>query len=237
MIELKNLIVLGQGAPNQLNDGRYARCVCGYSKEYGYVRIYPIPQQLLRLWDIFDIVVEKNPQDHRKNSLKVKNSKKDWKILNKWIKVKGFFRAEDRYDLIKSLATDNLGNLIKSRESFGIIKPRIKRFDLEQQREKTEAQTTLLDLDFHIIDQKDYKYKPYVSYECEPECDCKNKTHKQQIVEWGCYEWMRKNPSNEVKCFDNLRLTDNDYDKFFLVGNLFRHPKTYVIVNIFRFKK
>ena len=85
MIELKNMVVLGQGAPNSLRDERISRCVCAYSKEQGLARLYPIPKALLRQWDVFDATVEPNPQDHRENTWKIYHSKEDWQRIHKWI--------------------------------------------------------------------------------------------------------------------------------------------------------
>ncbi|MDO8537403.1 MAG: hypothetical protein Q7S21_00800 [archaeon] len=240
MIELKNLIVLGQGAPNMLSGGRKSRCVCAYSKELGLVRLYPIPDNLLRQWDVFDATVEKNPQDNRENTWKIFNSKKDWKTIRKWIKKKGEFPQSNRRKLIESLANDNLGGLIEKRKSFGIIVPKIISAHLVKKNETTSIQTTLFDLDYQIIDQNQFKFKPYIEYECVNKCSCKNPVHNQQIVEWGCYEWMRKNdPNNEAECkklFDNLRLFDQEWKKYLLVGNIHKSPKTYIIIGVLRFK-
>jgi len=237
--ELKGLVVLGQGAPNSLRDGRISRCVCAYSKEQGLARLYPIPKTLLRQWDVFDATVEPNSQDHRENTWKIYNAKKDWRRIQKWVRKKGEYPQAERRKLIESLATDNLSSLIEHRKSFGIIEPKIIGFELVKQNEITSIQTSIFDLDYHIINQNEFKFKPYVSYECKNKCSCKNPVHKQQIVEWGCYEWMRKNPNDEEHCkkvFENLRLQDNEWKKFFLVGNIHKSPKTYVIVGVLRYK-
>ncbi len=240
MIELKNMIVLGQGAPNSLRDGRISRCVCAYSKEHGLARLYPIPKALLRQWDVFDATVEQNPQDHRENTWKIFHSKEDWSRIHKWIRKKGEYPITERKKLIESLANDNLGDLIEKRKSFGIIEPKIICFELVKQNETTSIQTSIFDLDYHLINQKEFKYKPYVKYECFAKCSCKNPVHKQQVVEWGCYEWMRKNPNNEEHCkkvFDNFQLSNNEWKKYFLVGNIHKNPKTYIIVGVLRYKK
>ncbi|MCX6800621.1 MAG: hypothetical protein NTZ73_00330 [Candidatus Diapherotrites archaeon] len=240
MIELKDLVMLGQGAPNSLSGGRISRCVCAYSKEHGLVRLYPIPKKLLRQWDVFDATVELNTQDHRENTWKIYRSKEDWQRIEKWIRKKSEYPKEERSKLIQSLAKDNLGDLIKARKSFGVIEPKIIDFELVTQNSATSIQTKLFDPDYYIINQNEFKFKPYVVYECTAKCSCKNPQHKQQIVEWGCYEWMRKNPDSKEHCkkvFDNLRLTDKEWKTYFLVGNIHKSPKTYIIVGVLRFKK
>ena len=89
MALLKNLVVVGQGAPNQLRDNRISVCVCAYSLDSKeLIRIYPVPPGWFRKWDMFDVEVEKNPMDNRENTWKIKNSKEDWKRLSKWISKK-----------------------------------------------------------------------------------------------------------------------------------------------------
>ncbi len=242
---LKNCVVIGQGAPNQLKDKRISKCIVLCELETKKLhRIYPVPMGWLRQWDVCEVCVEKNPTDHRKNTWKIFRSKDDWKKLKEWIKVKDKkYSEKERKELIKSLSCGVvLSDLIKNGESFGIIRPKIMKFELEQRNPSTTKQMTLIndlrDLDegFCIINQKDYKFKPYITYECEGNCQCKNKTHRQQTIEWGCYEWMRKNPNDATKLAENLRLFDNEYDKYLLVGNIHKAPQTYIIINIFRFK-
>ena len=239
MMELKNLIALGDGAPNVLRNGRISRCICAYSQDLGLVRLYPVPNNKIRRWDIFDAVVEENRQDHRDNTWKIYNSK-DWNNIFRCIRKKGQLPNAKRIELVRKLATDTLGGLIGKMKSFGVITPKILKMELVQRNDSTTIQTRLFDPEYQVIEQKDYKFKPYVTYECEGQCSCKNQKHKQQIVEWGCYEWMRKLPNDTEHCmkvFDNLRLTDEGWEKYFLVGNLHKAPKTYVIVAVLRFKK
>jgi len=244
MVMLNDLVVIGIGAPNQLQDGRLSVCVCACNpstKEL--LRIYPVPMGWFRKWDIFDVEVEKPTQDHRENTWKIKNSKEDWKRLGKWIKKHNEkYPDESKEELINSIGFSTLGDLIKNVKSFGIIKPVIKNFEIEQKNEHTVKQLTLfdekdLDQHFAIINQKNYKFKPYLIYECEGSCSCLKKEHRQSITEWGCYEFMRKNPCKEESLKDNLRLFDKDYNKYLLVGNIHKAPQTYVIIDVLRFKK
>lgn len=241
---LKNLVVIGQGAPNQLKDKRQSKCVCAFSLDTReFIRIYPVPLGWLRKWEVFEVEVEKNPSDGRENTWKIKNSKEDWKKLDKWIKVNGEIAINERKKLIQSFKVSTLGELIDNKKSFGIVKPKIIDFHLVQRREATVKQTTLVgssqeDLDegFCIINQHDYKYKPYIKFECIGNCTCKNKIHDDQITEWGCYEFMRKNPGKEEELKNNLRLFDNDWEIYLLMGNIHKAPQTYIIIDVLRFK-
>lgn len=246
MVLLKNLVVVGQGAPNQLRDKRISVCVCACSLDSKELfRIYPVPPGWFRKWDIFDVEVEKNPSDHRENTWKIKNSKEDWKRLYKWInKANKKYPENKREELVKSIGFSVLSDLINNKKSFGIIKPLVKDFEVIQKNESTSKQLTLsfgdekdLDEPFTIINQKDYKFKPYIIYECIGDCKCKNKIHKQSISERGCYEFMRKYPGREAELSKALYLFDENYNLYFLVGNIHKAPQTYIIIDIFRFKK
>jgi len=242
MVLLRNLVVLGQGAPNQLQDGRQSTCICAWSlvtKEF--VRIYPVPLGWFRKWNMFEVEVEKNPRDHRENTWKIKNSKEDWKRLGKWIKKsKHEYPKNHRANLIESIPKTTISELRENGKSFGLIKPIIVDFNLEQKKENTEKQMTLigfskdggettLDEGYEIINQKDYKYKPYLIYHCEinggKESKKNKQPYKQQITEWGCYEFMRKNPGKEINLKDNLRLFDDEWEKYLLVGNIHKQSR------------
>lgn len=253
MVLLKNLVVLGQGAPNQLKDGRQSTCICAWSlDDKTFIRIYPLPVGWLRRWNVFDVEVEKSSTDHRENTWKVKNSKEDWKKLDKWIKKhEKDYPKKDRESLADSIPKTTISELRKNGKSFGLIKPIIVDFKLEQKNESTSGQKTLsnffekdsegvLDQGYVIINQGDYKYKPYIWYQCEvngvKESKKNNEPYKQQIVEWGCYEFMRKNPGKEINLKDNLGLFDDSWKKYFLVGNIHKSVQTYIIIDILRFK-
>lgn len=254
MVLLNNLVVLGQGAPNQLKDGRQSTCICAWSLDNNeFVRIYPVPLGWFRKWDMFDVEVEKNKRDHRENTWKIKNSKLDWKKLGKWIKKREQqYPKKDRIPLIDSIPKTTINELRENGKSFGLIKPIIVDFKLIQKNENTTKQMTLigfsesdgetiLDEGYEIINQKDYKYKPYLFYYCEinghQETKKNKQPYKQQITEWGCYEFMRKNPGKENCLKDNLRLFQDEWEKYLLVGNIHRSIKTYIIIDVLRYKK
>src|SRR3989344_5407434 len=105
MVLLSNLVVIGQGAPNQLKDGRQSICVCAYSLDSkNLIRIYPVPIGWLRKWDVFSVDVESSSTDHRENTYKIKNSQSEWKNLSKYIKkqVKPY-PVDKREELVNSI--------------------------------------------------------------------------------------------------------------------------------------
>ena len=50
--------------------------------------------------------------------------------------------------------------------------------------------------------------------------------------------WLNKTKTqkDKEKVFENLRLNDTAYEKYFVVGNLAFKRKTFAIINVIRFK-
>ena len=84
---LKDMIVLGQGAPNQIRKigGQQGRCLCLWSDKTGFVRVYPVPYGYVYDWEIINVEVRKPTNDGRENSFVVYNYEKEWKNLSKHI--------------------------------------------------------------------------------------------------------------------------------------------------------
>lgn len=253
---LRDMIVLGHGAPNTLKKlgGRQGRCVCLWSKEKGYCRIYPVPYQFLSDWQIIDVKVIKSNTDNRKNSYAVYHYLEDWLDLGKniqfhWTKtprgkrIKKKLNRKEWIQLSKELAKDTMSKIIEEKESFGIIKPKNIDLILEQndKREKSGGQLNLFaeDLDDLIMNQSDYRYIPKIVYDCEGECTAKSQ-HKQKIVSWEAYAYMKKNPDSLKHCEKikkGYHIGDPNYEHYILVGNIKNYPKSYIVVKLIRFKK
>lgn len=251
-IWLKDMIVLGHGAPNEVKKVGKAqgRCACIWSEKTGYCRIYPIPNGYLYDWEVIDVEVRKPSNDGRENTFIIYNYEKDWNKIYLHIKVHkdinnhriNLWKTKRDWciNLIRNLAKDSFSEVRDNKKSFGIIKPSsIRCFLTENSDELTkDQQTTLFDMDNLIMNQKDYKWIPYIEYSCTANCSAKH-PHKSKIVEWGCYQWMRKHPTNEQHCkkvFDNLRINEKGWENYLLIGNIRTYPQVYIIVKAIRFK-
>ena len=84
---LKDMIVLGQGAPNQISKigGQQGRCLCLWSDKTGFVRVYPVPHGYVHDWEVINAEVRKPTNDGRENSYVVFNYELEWKNLSKRI--------------------------------------------------------------------------------------------------------------------------------------------------------
>ena len=93
-----------------------------------------------------------------------------------------------------------------------------------------------LDGSFQVQEKNEFEYEPRLNYTC-PVCTTKQGYHDHQILEWGAYEWMRKNPREIDRLWENLHLEDDDYEKYFFVGNQLQYQKSFMVISVLRFKK
>ena len=172
MEEIKDLIILGESWPELMRDGRFSICVAAYSKELGFIRLYPArTDSPLRAWNIVDVKVERNPTDTRLESWKFSNSK-NWENINKNIKLVGKLDKREQIKLSKTLAVDSTEKLLEQRRSLGIIKPEILGWSLTDTGIKPSYQMTLTGK--KLRSKKDFGVKPYIEYRCLPHCSSKN---------------------------------------------------------------
>lgn len=248
---LKDMVVLGQGAPNQTQKlgGRQARCLCLWSDKTGFVRVFGVPYGYVHDWEMINVEVRKPNDDGRENSFVVYNYEIEFDNLSKRIyaqkevtikgnKINKKLKRSEQISLLENLSKSTFSQIRDNSKSFGLIKPKTMKFMLRQNKETSEAQTTLRNDDYSIMNQNDFAFLPYLEYECDGPCNSKH-PHEQKIVEWGAYQFMRKNPNSEEHCLklkDNYHLGEEDYLHYLLIGNHKIYPTTYFIVKIIRFK-
>ena len=233
---IRDLIILGRGCPEKIKNGRITVCTAGYSPTHGFIRIYPTRMDMpFKRWDIIKVPVEKNPRDTRRESWKIEGSKTEWDKLDEKIDVIGKFPEEKRLDLISNLIDDCVHVINEQKRSLGIIKPTIEKcYFSEQEDYDASTQLDLLGQPLPKVKEQ-YPYVPRVKYYCS-KCKAPN-GHDQQVLEWGFYEWMRKYPDKIDQVWENAKLFSHDYEKFFLVGNLFQYRSRFIIVSIIRLRK
>lgn len=238
---MDDLVVLGNAVPDEISGGRKSICTVCYSKEHGLVRIYPVPPRApMKRWNVVSVPLERPSQDTRQESWKIHGSKDEWPYLVKKIKLIDKLSPQKQVLILNKLY-DEYGagcvqDLNDNRLSIGIIKPTIlKSYMVDRQSFTSQYQTTL-DSDRPFLTIENYKKQPRVRYKCE--C-CKTvKYHDQQILEWGVYEYLRRNPNQPPeKCLGGLHLTDPSYEKYFLVGNQAKYRNSFIVVSVLRRKK
>lgn len=204
-------IILGSSYIYHLKDGRECRCSAGYSPSMGFFRLYPVNgySNKIKMWNIIETPIEKNWNDWRHESWRVPDHRTPVYADSK-VKVLGHLSKEERINLLKKLTSTCPAKLNEKKVSLGIVKPKILDWGLEEG-------------------------KPYVRYSCLPLCFC-GSTHHQQILDWGAYEWMRKQPEKSNQIFENYHFGEPDWNHYFLLGNSYRAPKSFMVISVIRWK-
>lgn len=236
----ENLLVLGNAVPDIISDSRITVCTVGYSTERGLVRIYPVPPgSHMKRWNIVRVPLERNPKDTRAESWKIQGSKNEWDGIGKKIELQRVMKSPEYQQATLKEVHDKFGancveELNERKVSLGMIRPQILTQQMVKRDDYEPAVQSSLTHETPFRTIKNYPLKPVLTYRC-PVCQTKQ-PHQQQIVEWGVFEWMRKNPTQAEKVWENMRLLDPAYDKSLLVGNMAVHRTSFMVVSVFRFK-
>jgi len=238
---IKDLVVLGRACPEPLSDGRVTVCMAGWSDTKGFMRLYPTRKDMsFHQWDIIEVDVEQNAKDTRLESWKITGAKSEWDNLASKVKVVSHMSSvETRRNLIGNL-TDSCVNVVnEAKRSLGIIKPSILRTHFQDNKSYgqlfQQAMPGFTELDDAMV-KRDFPKEPRITYRC-PDCQTASKQHDQQVLEWGFYEWMRKNPDNIDQVWKNADIGEADRDHYFLVGNQAAHRNSFMIISVLRFPK
>ena len=142
----------------------------------------------------------------------MQGSKTEWSTLSDKIKVKRKLSRKEWIDLISRLKENHVYGCIEDmndqKASLGIIVPKIieKRFEERKDADPT-IQATLVNDDLFMA-VRNYSVRPVISYSC-PKCRAKKQCHRQGVLEWGVYEWLRKNYDNKDQLWENLHVDES----------------------------
>jgi len=232
---IDDLVILGQSSPDRLSDGRISVCTAGYSPIHGFIRLYPTRiDSKLRMWSVVLATVERNPKNSRLESWKIKGSRIEWYSLDDIAKVKRILLPKERLSFVSPHVDGCIHDIREEGRSLGIIKPVKKECYLSERLEFNPYDQLTLDGSKVLKDKNRFPFQPRVKFMCG---SCKSENgHDQQILEWGIYEWMRKNPGKEEKVWKNLFAHESRQKIFFLVGNMAFHPASFIVISILRIR-
>jgi len=236
---VKDLVILGRACPEPLKDGRVTVCMAGWSETLGFVRIYPTrPNMDWRRWDVVQVDVERNERDNRYESWKIVGSREEWDTLAEKVKVVGHVSSTDeRRNMIAALAEPCVHSLNEQHRSLGIIHPAeiLETYFRENTNYGELFQMGLpgmTELDLFQV-KRDFPFEPRVRYRC-PECQTQQGYHDQQVLEWGFYEWFRKNPEQEERVWENAGFGRENTMIYLFVGNQAAHRTSFIIISVLR---
>jgi hypothetical protein len=239
---IHDLVILGRATPQHLKNGRTTVCLGGWSYEHGFIRIYPTkPRMGLRRWDVIKVEVERNKSDTRQESWKIVQSRDNWDYLeNSVTKAGRVKKASAKREIITKNVTSCVAELNNNHISLGLIKPEVihRAYFGKNAHYGKPVQMALFST--HAKQwakvKSDYPREPRIRYTCS-NCQTKQGFHDSVILEWGFYEWMRKNPDNIEQIWENARFFDDDYDVYFFVGNQQNQRTSYIVINSIPLKK
>lgn len=231
---IDDLIVLGRSGPELISDGRHTVCLGGYSPEEGYIRIYPTHMYSdASRWNVIGVPVEDG--DFRDESYKIEGSKSDWDNLYKKIQKHQELSRNERLELIENLPKTCPAKLNEKERSLGLVEPaEIHDAYLDPIENPEPVQQDIKGNE--LRSKNSYSHKLYIEYTCEG-CKQSQGYHRHHVMEWGVYQWWNRNPDDPEQVIENLRINDDDWKKYFFIGNLRQNPKSFVIISVLRFKK
>ncbi len=245
---IDDVVILGRAVPEVISGNRVTVCLGGYSpSRRQFIRLYPTRvryldgETQLRRWDVIRVEVERNPKDNREESWKLAGSKEDWEHIEQHIEKVG--RINDP-NIRRKIVEDNISSCVQvindARRSLGFVRPQVleRGFRKNEQFDKPIQQFLFSEFDetqwAHT--KRDFEVVPYVKYRCS-DCQTKQRYHHQQILEWGFFEWLRKNPNNREQVWQNAYFDDPNYDLFFFVGNQNQYRSSFLVISVIRIKK
>jgi hypothetical protein len=236
-MKIEDLVIMGQASPDKLSDGRETVCTAGFSKTHGFIRVYPTRvNSPLRRWEQVSVDVEKNSKDTRNESWKLVGSRTEWQDLNRRIEPIREISQDEKRNLVLNHVDGCVHDINDSKRSLGIVKPEIhKCYFGNREGYNPYVQKSLLAGILPIKTKINFPLVPRIQYRCS---DCKAKGyHDQQVIDWGFYEWMRKNPDNIDQVWKNAKLISSNSDIYFFLGNQMLHRVSFMIISVFSFSK
>jgi len=234
---IDDLVVLGRAAPEFIEDGRHTVCLGGWSDSKGFVRLYPTHLYSdANRWNIIEVPVEQErSHDWRDESWKIVGSKEEWDNLYEKIDEVGHLERHEQIELIREMPKTCPIKLNEEKKSMGLVEPEeIHDAYLEPIDDPDPIHTDLAGNTFRS--KGSYPHKLYIEYTCE---DCAATTHhRQHCIEWGIYRFWDTNPDAPPdQVIENLHLLDDDWKKFFFVGNQHNQPTSFIVISVIRWKK
>lgn len=194
---LDDFVMLGTTVPEPNHDGRVFVCSAGVSREFGaLVRVYPLARGgVPRRWDVFRVPLERNPQDSRRESFKIRadRSPAEHAGINAAFERLGTLAENERAARLAPYFVSGIAeaNHRSNRASLALIRPRDPgRVELFFRPNEAEIPTPQLhlfeDRPTPVLGSKRFPFAPYLHFTDE------GGEHNLQLRDWGTYELMRK---------------------------------------------
>lgn len=243
-------VVLGQTVPERrIRTGVIQVCSAGYSPTLRQlVRLYPLPVSLGgKRWHRYIVPVERNPQDWRKESLRIAAPDRH-ESLDRVADVMNLDGIQDRVATLAELErmrlkASSIDELNEKRLSLGLIDIKDVQGVWAENAEHEEFgadQLTLFNLPQHgnharsQAGRGDITRRAYPVWSRLQFCDAHGR-RDLMFNSWDVYEWLRKFGQGHAPddVWSRYKLGDPAYRHLALVGNMAQHPNRWLVISLF----
>jgi hypothetical protein len=226
IVTIDDFTLLGWTEPHPTKRNGNCICAAGYSRQLdSFLRIYPVPYPFhadIRRWDVLCFPVIRNPKDNRTESWKIGYLDRDRDALARLITKVGRTTPGRERHWLESHCSDSIEQLNSEKRSLGFI--RASELTPGFRQRMIDPQMTTDSLFWE--DNAKLQQNSWI-----PELQFKNVDgtfNTIQLLEWGCAEFLRKNPFSHEKLWQALLIGRPDYRHFLFIGNNNRHRTTWL---------
>lgn len=231
---LEDVVILGRAAPQEISGGRLTSCTGAWSKNYGFIRLYPCDpeENLFKRWDIVEVEVKRNPQDNRSES---------WKLARRnqssCIKKTGRYQREKRATLLTQLEDECVEPIKTKGRSLGIIRPdSIGGLEFREWEGDSDrgTQTRLFEemKEWRPEAREEFDREIRIQFTC-PDCETQRGYHNKTLLEWGGYLAIKKQDVNSAADLENFyQFNDDEYNHWIFVGNQNNQRTAFISISV-----
>ncbi len=249
VIENKTILITVKAPPNPSEKHQETNCCAGIDLTTGnWIRLYPIPFRLLeddKKFPKYSIITVKCGKPHRDKRVE------SYKVDQDSIKVEKIIGTADQWKERKEIVLPTLSPSfcailaeISSGKSLGVFKPTdieltFKKSIVQNEKKHQAAYNQLRFFDKKLKPIEQIPFTFYYKFRCHKCPDCPS--HKLKIHDWELNEsyrrWRRKYKGEELlEKIKQKWLNDicgSKKDVYFYVGNIWRHPKQFMVLGVF----
>ena len=217
---IEDFTMLGKTVPEPARrDNQLYVCSAGISPELGLVRIYRLPTKFTpKRWNTYRVPVERDRQDDsRDESFKVQK--------DKWFQHVGKSDVRQLAPILNRFSVGSIKEANEKRMSLAILHPSHMSVYFRDNPDSPDSPIlSLFDVNQRTsTGAKRFPHSPRMRfYDDLGERDL-------MIRDWGCYEWMRKQPDRYQEMKSTLHLND---ESSLLIGNFNQIRTQWLIISV-----
>lgn len=211
-------------------DGKLYTCSLGYCPQFGLIRVYPLPITGMKKWHTYEIEVEKNKRDSRRESWKLSSYSKNenWIGFSDDCKFIGIANKSKVVEYLSSCVTPSISRLNEQRKSIGVILAQtVNPFWDSNDRFINTSQIGM----FNDVELADFTKFTKETRQKEARMIFKDEdgTHNLQLNEWQFFEFQRKYGATK----EAFRHISTNKPQLLLIGNMLQYQRNWMVLSAF----